>query len=68
MRRRYVIYNGERLEYKEDYYGKQVLWITNPAQINMKHMKFVGGYPNEYCIYLEELSVEDREEVLQQLN
>ena len=64
---KYVLYNGERLEYKADFYGKQVLWITDPSQINMEHMQFVGGYPNEYCIYLEDLSEEDREEILSQL-
>jgi hypothetical protein len=25
----------------------------------MEHMKFVGGYPDEYCIYLKDLSETD---------
>ena len=62
-----VIYKGERLKYIDDYFGEQVLWITRPEQINMEHMKFVGGYPDEYCIYLSDLSFEEREEVLRQL-
>ena len=25
----------------------------------MEHMTFVGGYPNEYCIYLKDLPESD---------
>ncbi|WP_022761827.1 MULTISPECIES: DUF3795 domain-containing protein [unclassified Butyrivibrio] len=62
-----IIYKGERLKYIDDYYGDQVLWITRPEQIGMEHMKFVGGYPNEYCIYISELSTEERAEIQRQL-
>ncbi|WP_196805759.1 hypothetical protein [Butyrivibrio sp. WCD2001] len=44
-----------------------MLWITDPKQISMEHMKFVGGYPNEYCIYLSELPAEEQAEILEQL-
>ena len=62
-----IIYNGERLKYIEDFWGEQVLWITDPKQISMEHMKFVGGYPNEYCIYLSELSAAEQAEIVKQL-
>nr|WP_091823558.1 hypothetical protein [Butyrivibrio sp. ob235] len=62
-----IIYKGEKLKYLEDFWGEQVLWITDPKQISMEHMKFVGGYPNEYCIYLSELPAEEQAEILKQL-
>ena len=43
-----ITYNGEKLRYVADYYGEPVLWITKHSQISMEHMKFVGGYPDEY--------------------
>ena len=54
-----IIYKGEKLRYIEDFQGDQVLWITDPFQISMEHMTFVGGYPNEYCIYLKDLPESD---------
>lgn len=35
--------------------GEPCLWITDPQQIGMPKMEFVGGYPNEYCIFLKNL-------------
>ncbi len=34
--------------------GEPCLWITDPQQIGMPKMEFVGGYPDEYCIFLQE--------------
>ncbi|EGQ80073.1 hypothetical protein HMPREF9094_0891 [Fusobacterium animalis ATCC 51191] len=47
-----VIYKGETLRLTR-FWGnnKLCLWIKNPNQINMSKMEFVGGYPNEYCIF-----------------
>ncbi|WP_022761158.1 hypothetical protein [Butyrivibrio sp. AD3002] len=53
--------------YGKNFWGEQVLWITDPKQISMEHMKFVGGYPNGYCIYLSELPAEEQAEILEQL-
>ena len=58
-----VIYKGQRLEYIKDFYGREVLWIMNPSQIQMPGMTFVGGYPNEYCIFIDKLSVEEQKEI-----
>ena len=59
-----VLYKGEVLKLTR-FWGnnKLCLWIKNPNQITMPKMEFVGGYPNEYCIFLEKLSVEELKEI-----
>ena len=59
-----VIYKGEILKLTR-FWGnnKLCLWIKNPNQITMPKMEFVGGYPNEYCIFLENLSAEELKEI-----
>ena len=59
-----VIYKGEILKLTR-FWGndKLCLWIKNPNQIKMPKMEFVCGYPNEYCIFLENLSSEDLKEI-----
>ncbi len=34
----------------------------------MSGMKFVGGYPNEYCIFMDTLSDDEQKEIRKQLN
>lgn len=51
-----VLYKGEKLKYIHNFHGESVLWITEPHQRNMELMKFVGGYPNEYCIFIKDIS------------
>lgn len=63
-----VIYKGQRLKYIKDFHGREVLWIMNPSQIQMPGMTFVGGYPNEYCIFIDKLSVEEQKEIRKQLS
>ena len=36
--------------------GEPCLWITDPEQIGMPKMEFVGGHPDEYCIFLKNLT------------
>ena len=59
-----VIYKDEVLKLTR-FWGnnKLCLWIKNSNQITMPKMEFVGGYPNEYCIFLENLSVEELKEI-----
>ena len=59
-----VIYKGEVLKLTR-FWGnnKLCLWIKNSNQITIPKMEFVGGYPNEYCIFLENLSVEELKEI-----
>lgn len=62
-----IIYQNERLTYIEDFHGEPVLWITSSNQIGMKNMHFVGGHPNEYCIYLSTLSIDEKADIEKQL-
>ena len=59
-----VIYKGEVLKLTR-FWGnnKLCLWIKNSNPITMPKMEFVGGYPNEYCIFLENLSAEELKEI-----
>ena len=59
-----VIYKGEVLKLTR-FWGnnKLCLWIKNSNQITMPKMEFVGGYPNVYCIFLENLSAEELKEI-----
>ena len=59
-----VIYKGEVLKLTR-FWGnnKLCLWIKNSNHITMPKMEFVGGYPNEYCMFLENLSVEELKEI-----
>jgi len=59
-----VIYKGEVLKLTRFWSNNKLcLWIKNSNQITMPKMEFVGGYPNEYCIFLENLSVEELKEI-----
>lgn len=58
-----VLYYGEKLDLIE-FYGKEVLWINTPDQRKIPKMRFVGGYPNEYCIYLDDLTEEEKAHIV----
>ena len=59
-----VLYKGEVLKLTRFWSNNKLcLWIKNSNQITMPKMEFVGGYPNEYCIFLENLSVEELKEI-----
>ena len=57
-----VIYNGQILTLTRFWAtGEPCLWITDPEQIGMPKigmpkMEFVGGHPDEYCIFLKNLT------------
>lgn len=55
-----VIYKGQTLGCIEDFCGKEVLRIINPERRSLPDMTFVGGYPNEYCIFMERLPEKDQ--------
>ncbi len=42
------------------FYGKTCLWIHYPEQTSIPKMEFVGGYPNEWCIYVSNLTDEEK--------
>ena len=50
-----VLYKGEKLKYIHNFHGESVLWITEPHQRKMELMKFVGGHPDEYCIFIKDI-------------
>lgn len=62
-----VKYKGQKLEYKKNYHGREVLWITKPDQTTMPGMTFVGGNPDEYCIFVDELTAEEQLRIRKQL-
>jgi len=52
-----VIFNGQILILTRFWAtGEPWRWITNPEQIGMPKMEFVGGHPDEYCIFLKNLT------------
>lgn len=57
---RNVIYNGQRLTLTWFWGNNEpCLWIHSPNQINIPKMEFVGGHPDEYCIFIKNLSAEE---------
>lgn len=60
MKGKNVLYNGQVLTLTK-YFGGPCLFINNPSQISIPKMQFVGGYPNEYCIYLKDLSEREKD-------
>lgn len=55
-----VIYNGHILTLTRFWATNEMcLWINNSEQINIPKMEFVGGYPDEYCIFIKNLSEEE---------
>lgn len=59
---KYVFYKGERL-LLIIFYGKPCLKATKPEHINIPKMQFVGGYPDEWCISLNELTEAEKAEI-----
>ena len=52
-----VLYNGQVLTLTRFWAtGDPCLWITDPQQTEMAKMEFVGGHPDEYCIFLKNLT------------
>ena len=52
-----IIFNGQILTLTRFWAtGEPCLWITDPEQIGMPKMEFVGGHPDEYCIFLKNLT------------
>ena len=52
-----VLYQGQKLILTRFWGNNEpCLWITGPEQRNLPKMEFVGGHPDEYCIFLKDLS------------
>ena len=61
---------------KDVLYKKQILTLTrfwgdnrlclyakNPSQISIPKMEFVGGHPNEWCIFIDNLTDDEKTEI-----
>lgn len=59
MGKKRVYYRSEKLDLTV-FNNEPVLWITNSSQTELKGMVFVGGYPDEYCIYIKNMPAEER--------
>ena len=54
------LYYNEHLPLRT-FYNRQCLWIMRPEQRSLPHMEFVGGYPNEWCVFLDSLTDKDKQ-------
>lgn len=68
-----ILYKGNILDLRKKiqtkdkcFHNEDSLWITSPEQRNLPYMKFVGGFPNEYCIDIKDIT--DEYSILTHLN
>ena len=59
-----IIYQGQSLTLTR-FWGneKLCLWIKNPSQRDMPKMEFVGGHPDEWCIFIENLTDDEKRQI-----
>ena len=64
MKNKEVIYKGQSLTLTR-FWGneKLCLWIKNPSQRDMPKIEFVGGYPDEWCIFIENLTDDEKRQI-----
>ena len=58
-----ILYNGQKLTLTKWMNGKPCLWIHTPDQKTIPKMQFVGGYPNEYCIFIDKLTDFEKKQI-----
>lgn len=39
------------------------LYVKNPSQISIPKMEFVGGHPDEWCIFIDNLTDDEKTEI-----
>ena len=60
-----IIYQGQSLTLTRFWGNKKLcLWIKNPSQRDMPKMEFVGGYPDEWCIFIENLTDDEKRQIM----
>ena len=57
MKNKEVIYKGQSLTLTRFWGNKK------PNQRDMPKMEFVGGYPDEWCIFIENLTEEEKGQI-----
>ena len=64
MKKIEVLYKNQILTLTQ-FWGNNAwcLWIKEPSQISLPEMQFVGGYPNEVCIFVEGLTEEEKRQI-----
>ena len=56
-----VVYKGQVLTLTRFWaYNRPCLCVKYPNQINMPKMEFVGGHPNEWCIFIDNLTANEK--------
>lgn len=64
MNNKEVIYNGQKLTLTRFWANNEpCLWIDNPKQITLPKMEFVGGYADEYCIFIKNLTENELQQI-----
>lgn len=59
-----VLYQGQKLILTRFWGNNEpCLWITGPEQRVLPKMEFVGGHPDEYCIFVKNLSEEELSQI-----
>lgn len=58
-----VMYYGEELEFGI-FHDRSCLWIKYPHQRELPKMEFVGGFPNEWCVFLDRLTDEEKAHIV----
>ena len=57
-----VLYGSEEMMLSK-FYDEPVLWILDESQIKLPHVRFVGGTPSEWCIFLKDLPMEELQRI-----
>ena len=64
MAEKTVLYNGQKLILTRFWGNNEAcLWICSPEQRNIPKMEFVGGNPDEYCIFIKNLSAQELSQI-----
>lgn len=58
-----VLYYGEELNLIT-FHDRPCLWIQYQHQRDLPKMEFVGGYPNEWCIFIDQLTEEEKVNII----
>lgn len=63
-----VLHKGTAMDYQK-LQGEEVLWAIKPCQIQLPHITYVGDQnPKDYCIYMSDLTEEERQEIYDQID
>ena len=60
-----VIYRGEVLRLTRFWGDNRLcLYATKPSQTDMPKMEFVGGHPDEWCIFIDNLTDDEKDQIV----